>query len=145
MTLYIDASDTILGRMASYLAKKALEGEEIIIVNCEKCVISGNRENILERYEAKRERGDRYKGPFYPRYPDRIVRRTIRGMLPYKTKRGREALRRIKTFIGIPKEYKDKEFIRLEMFSKNNLKNMKYVYLEEVSKHLGANIQDSAK
>ncbi len=139
--IIIDASDTILGRLASYVAKKALNSEEeIIIVNCEKTVISGNKENILERYKEKRDRGDRYKGPFYPKYPDRIVRRTIRGMLPYKTKRGKEALKRIKTYIGTPEEFKDKEKVRLEEFSKETLKDMKYIYLEEVSRYLGAKI-----
>ena len=49
MVLYIDASDTILGRLASYVAKRALEGEEVIIVNCEKCIVSGNRENIFKK------------------------------------------------------------------------------------------------
>ncbi len=144
MVIYIDASDTVVGRLASYVAKKALEGEEVVIVNCEKAVISGNKENIFERYKAKRDRGDRYKGPFYPKYPDRIVRRTIRGMLPYKTKRGKEAFRRIKTFIGVPKEYKEKEFMKIDKFSKDNLKHAKYVYLGEVAKFLGAKYRELA-
>jgi len=137
----IDATDTILGRMASYVAKRVLEGEEIVIVNCEKVIVSGNKENIFKEYKEKRDRGDRYKGPFYPRMPDRIVRRVIRGMLPYKTERGRKALSRVKTFIGVPQEYDGKEFVRLDNIKRENLKDMKYVYLYEISDYLGAKIK----
>ncbi len=137
----IDATDTILGRLASYVAKNALKGEEIVIVNCEKAVISGNKDNILKEFKEKRDRGDRYKGPFYPRMPDRIVRRVIRGMLPYKNEKGKKALARVKTFIGVPDEYKNKEFINLNDIKKESLKDMKYVYLYEVSNYLGANIK----
>ena len=42
----IDASNLLLGRLASIIAKRLLSGEEIIVVNAEKAVISGNRENI---------------------------------------------------------------------------------------------------
>ncbi len=137
----IDATDTILGRLASYVAKNALKGEEIVIVNCEKAVISGNKDNILKEFKEKRDRGDRYKGPFYPRMPDRIVRRVIRGMLPYKSEKGKKALARVKTFIGVPEEYQNKEFINLKDIKKERLKDMKYVYLYEVSNYLGANIK----
>jgi len=140
--IVIDASDTILGRLASYVAKKALKDkDEIVIVNCEKAVISGNKANVFKEFKEKRDRGDRYKGPFYPRMPDRIVRRVIRGMLPYKKDKGKEALKRIKTFIGVPEEYKDKEKIQLGEFKKENLKDMKYVYLYEVSEYLGAKVK----
>ncbi|RLI06236.1 50S ribosomal protein L13, partial [Candidatus Bathyarchaeota archaeon] len=37
----IDASGLILGRMASIVAKRLLEGEQIEIVNAEKAVVSG--------------------------------------------------------------------------------------------------------
>ena len=35
-------------------------------------------------------------GPFHLRAPSRIFWRTVRGMLPHKTKRGAEALNRLK-------------------------------------------------
>lgn len=137
----IDATDTILGRLASYVAKNALKGDEIVIVNCEKVVVSGNKDNIFREFKEKRNRGDRYKGPFYPRMPDRIVKRVIRGMLPYKTDRGRKALSRVKTFIGIPEEYQGKKCITLDKIKKEKLKDMMYVYLYEISEYLGAKIK----
>ena len=103
----IDATGLILGRMASVVAKRLLLGEEITIVNAEKAVIVGNKEEILERYREKRERGHKYKGPFFPKMPHLIVKRTIRGMLPWKTKRGREAFKRLKVHIGVPEDLKE--------------------------------------
>jgi len=137
--IIIDATDTVLGRMASFAAKKALAGEEVVIVNAEKAIITGNKEDIFKRYKTRRDVGDRYHGPFFPRMPDRIVRRAIRGMLPYKSGKGREAYKRIKVFIGVPKEYKDKEMVNLE-WKKDKLRDMKYVYIHELSRHLGAKI-----
>ena len=135
--MVIDATDTILGRMASFVAKKALEGETIVIVNAEKAIISGNEENIKEKYKTRRDVGDRYKGPFFPRMPDRIVRRAIRGMLPYKTTRGKEAYKRVKVFIGVPDEYKDAEKIKLE-WTADKLRDRKFVRIEDIARWLGA-------
>ena len=43
------------------------------------------------------------KGPFYPRMPDQILKRTVRGMLPYqKNSSGRGALRDLRVMIGKP-------------------------------------------
>ena len=106
----IDAKDTILGRLAAYTAKEALKGEEIAIVNCEKVLITGNKNHIIQGFRAKRQRvGTTQKGPKYSLSIDRIVKRTIRGMLPNARRggRGRDALKRIKCYIGIPPEFEN--------------------------------------
>src|SRR3989344_765026 len=96
--MIINAEDLILGRMATYAAKKALNGEKIDIVNCEKAIITGKRKDVLEKYKRKANRGGPFHGPFYPKMPDRFVRRVIRGMLNYKQERGKEAsAQRLKT------------------------------------------------
>jgi len=78
----IDADGLILGRMASHIAKRLLDGEKIIIVNAEKAIISGKRLSILREKHEFLQVGHYRKGPFHPRRPDRIVKRVIRGMLP---------------------------------------------------------------
>ena len=98
----VDASDLILGRAASQIAKRLLKGESIVVVNAEKSVVTGSRSNILSFYTANRARGSKRMGPHYPRYPDRIFRRTVRGMLPHLKTRGKEALDRLEVFIGVP-------------------------------------------
>ncbi len=135
--MIIDATDTILGRLASYSAKKALSGEEIVIINAEKAIISGTRTDIFRRQKFKRDVGDSIKGPFNSRMPDRMVRRTIRGMLPRKTHRGKEAFKNIKVHIGTPKNLSGKPE-KLEKHSKTTLNNPKYITINEISKWLGS-------
>ena len=131
----IDATDTILGRLASEVAKKALKGEEIVIVNAEKAVISGNKEFIFKKYLERRNRGTPQHGPFFPSRPDMIVRRAVRGMLPYKTQKGKEALKRVKVFISVPEEFKNIEAKKIGKQAKE-LK-CEYIYVKELSKFLG--------
>ena len=88
----INAKNLILGRLASSVAKRALLGESIELVNCEQAVITGNKKWLIARYRQRRERGTPTQGPFFPRQPERFVKRTIRGMLPYKKELGRAAL-----------------------------------------------------
>ncbi len=105
MTTIIDANGALLGRLSTHMAKRLLNGEEIAIINAEKAIISGKKASIKEEYKIKRELGTYRKGPFFPRMPDRIVKRTVRGMIPYQTPHGRAAFKRLKCYIGIPKEF----------------------------------------
>jgi len=133
--IVIDAADKLMGRVASIAAKKALEGNEISIVNAERAVITGGRDFILAEYKHKRERGDQYKGPFFPKLSDRIVRRTIRGMLP-KNPRGRAALARIRVYAGRPTDVKGEELDIKKDASISRLKNPRYIRVEELSRSL---------
>ena len=107
--LVLDGTNAILGRLASYAAKQALLGKEVAVVNCEKLVISGNRKIILENYkEVRAKGGSSQKGPYFPTQSARIMKRTIRGMLSYKEGRGAAALKKIKCYEGLPKEFVEK-------------------------------------
>lgn len=112
----IDGKGEVLGRIASYAAKESLKGEDIIIVNCNEVIITGNRESIKEDFNIKRGRiGSSQKGPKHPRDPEKIVKRAIRGMLPeHRWGRGRIALKRIKCYNKIPKEFEKEKLIELE-------------------------------
>jgi len=138
--MIIDATNTILGRLATYAAKQALLGEDIIIINAEKAVVSGKKADILKRYKQKYARGVPSKGPFISRMPDRLVRRTIRGMIPYKTSRGREAYKRVKCYVGVPKEYEGKETLRLEGAQAQKLPTTNYMTIKDIAKNLGGSI-----
>jgi large subunit ribosomal protein L13 len=105
----INAEGLILGRMGSIVAKRLLIGETIIIVNAEKAVISGKRKSKVRAAKEFLQVGHPRKGPFHYRRPDRIVRRAIRGMLPYKQSKGKQAYKRLKVFTGAPEEVKDQE------------------------------------
>ena len=137
MTTIIDASGAILGRLGTFTAKRLLKGEEIAIINSEKAIISGKKSTIKNRYKEKREVGTYRKGPFFPRKPDMIVKRTIRGMIPYQTPHGRTAFKRLKCYIGVPKEFEGKKFESIKSAEKQPVD---FLTIEELSKSLGAKI-----
>lgn len=138
MVTVIDADGLLLGRMASLVAQRALAGEEIAIVNVEKAIVSGSRAYVLANYTTKRERGSREGGPFFPRRPDHIVKRTIRGMLPYKRERGMAAFKRVKTYVGVPMELVGIETETLEVAHIDRLSSPKYITIGAISTNLGA-------
>ncbi len=133
--MIVNAEGQVLGRLSSQIAKKILGGEEVIVVNVEKAVISGRPEVSHEYYLGKRRRGDAHKGPFYPRYPDKLFTRVVRGMVPYKKPKGRDAMKRLKVFAGNPENLSAEKIAK----SKDDL-TTKYTTLEQVCKFLGAKI-----
>lgn len=134
----INAQGLIVGRLASIVAKKLLEGDEITIINAEKAVLSGSRSNTIEEYTQTYERGTKEKGPYFPKRPDAIIKRTIRGMLPYKAQRGKDAMARLRVYIGTPSEFNGQPSVTLEKASVDRLSSFKYMELGELSKQLGA-------
>ena len=134
----IDANGHILGRLSSNIAKRLLRGERIVVVNVEKSVITGEKFMVFSKYREEIERGSQEKGPYFPRHPEKIFKRTVRGMLPWKSRRGREAFRRLRVFIGVPEELegKNREVIDDALFEKVS-KADRYTTLGEVSNHLG--------
>jgi len=113
----IDAENHIMGRLASIIAKRLLNGENIVVVNAEKIVITGSKKWIQDHYTQKIHRRTLtapWKGPFQPRRPDRFFKRVVRGMLPWKTPRGRTAYKRLRVYIGIPDELKNSEFEKIK-------------------------------
>lgn len=106
--MIIDAKNAILGRLASHVAKQLLNGKEVVIVNSVDIIITGNPKQIVGKYLKRRRRGSPQHGPFFPKKPDLIVRRTIRGMLP-KTKKGRDAFKKLRVHISVPDDLKDKK------------------------------------
>ncbi len=135
MMTVINAEDCIAGRLASHVAKRLLEGEEIVVVNAEKAVVSGNPKAVEEFFGEKIKRGDPYHGPFYPRHPERIMRRIVRGMLPFHKSRGREAYRRLKVYRSVPEELKGE---KMETIGKAKSKlEHKFVYLGKISEKFG--------
>jgi len=135
--MIIDATNMIAGRLAAYAAKQALLGEKIEIVNCEKAVISGNKKNIISHYKHKIERGSSAHGPYYPRNSDRIMRRMIRDMLPYKKERGIKALKKIMCYVGVPDKLKSEKFETLKIADASKLPNVRFMTLKELAKEIG--------
>ena len=132
----IDANGLILGRMASVIAKRLLEGERIEIVNAENAIVSGKRKMVIKERKDFLEVGGPTKGPFHYRRPNAIVRRTIRGMLPHRKSRGREAYGRLKVHIGIPRDLMGLEVESLPDATVERLKG-RYISVGEIAKNIG--------
>jgi len=138
MASVINADGLILGRLCTHVAKRLLNGEEIVVVNAEKAVVSGRRMQLLEFYKHRRKRGKSHltKGPYYPRTADRIIKRSVRGMVEYRKPSGRAALKRLRVYLGVPNELVSAKMETVEGAKKPHLS--KFVYLEEITKELGS-------
>ncbi len=137
--LIINGENKVLGRLASVVAKKLLNGYTIEIVNAEKCVISGNKKSIVTRYRQRtkiRTKSNPRRGPFHPHRADLIVKRTIRGMLPRKKAKGIEAYRRLRVYRGIPEHIKPEQITELTEVPSADKFNYRLLTVEELEKRL---------
>jgi large subunit ribosomal protein L13 len=100
--LIYDGSGAVFGRMASVVSKELLKGNYVFVVNCEAVVVSGEKKIFVEKLLAKLRmgRGSSMKGPKYIKRSDRLLKRMIRGMLPWDRAKGREAYKRLMCFVG---------------------------------------------
>jgi large subunit ribosomal protein L13 len=110
----IDASDVVLGRLASQaavllrgkhkpiFAPHVDTGDFVIVINADKVALSGNK---LEQKRAYRHSGypgglrSISYGELMEKRPERIVEKAVRGMLP-KNSLGRQTLRKLKVYAG---------------------------------------------
>ncbi len=138
--IIVDAERAVAGRLASRVAKLLLEGKNVYVVNIEKAVITGRRERVLRdfmnRLAIKSNVNPRRHGPFKPRSPEGIFRRMVRGMLPRRKPKGKEAIRRLRVYRGLPNEFKEKDKVK---FEDTNYRENAYGYitLYELSKLIG--------
>ncbi len=137
--MIIDATNLVVGRLASYAAKRALLGDAIVIVNSEHAVITGNRRPLLDHYKHRLERGMPKTGPFVYRQEHRFLKRVIRGMLPYRQFKGKTALQRVMCYVGVPKEFEGKTLATVAGANVSKTQSLKYMTLQELCFHLGRN------
>lgn len=132
----VDARGCILGRVASVVAERALSGERIAVVNAEDAIITGSEDDVIGKFKQRTELGSD-RGPYHPKRPDRLLKRAIRGMLPYKRPRGRNAFERVRVYIANPF---DEDGIVIEGTTLDRLSNIRFIELGEVAEKLGANV-----
>lgn len=134
----INADGLILGRMATYIAKRLLNGEELVIINAEKAILSGKKRSKLKDAIEFLSVGQYRRGPFHYRRPDRIVRKSVRGMLPFKQPKGKQAYKRLKVYMGVPSNLKDQKMETLPNAQAKKL-TCPYFTVGEFSKEIGWN------
>lgn len=136
MSIVIDANNAIVGRLSAYVAKKVLENESVVIVNAEKAVFSGSAKYVTDIYAARRQMTDKANpehGAKWPRRPDFLLKRIIRGMLPKRNARKKAALTNLRVYMGTPPSVKDAKAFpdTAEQLARS------YVSLEQVCEKLG--------
>ncbi|XP_033127864.1 60S ribosomal protein L13a-like [Anneissia japonica] len=110
--IIIDGRGHLLGRLATIVAKNILQGQRVVVVRCEGINISGSfYRNKLKYLDFLRKRCNTKpsRGPYHLRAPSKMFWRVVRGMLPHKLTRGKEALEKLKVFEGIPPPYDKKK------------------------------------
>lgn len=101
----VDLKGHVLGRAAAVVAKQLLLGRKITVVRVDEANIScGEIRNKIKylNFLRKRHLSNPKKGPFHHRSPSDVFCRVVRGMLPFYTKRGRSAMRRLVAYEGVP-------------------------------------------
>jgi len=138
MVTIFDAEGVAIGRLGAKVAKLILSGESAVVINAEKAVITGRRRYIIEKYTARRavkQKANPQHSPHWPRRPDMLVRRIIRGMLPFDRSRGREAYKRLRVYIGLPQEFQGKELKTMDKVSMKGKE--RHMTISELCKELG--------
>ncbi len=135
----VDATNMILGRLASYVAKEALKGKRVTVVNAERAVISGTKARVVARAKTKlktRTLASQEKSPTHPRRADTYVRRVIRGMLPWKKPKGQQAFHRVIVHIGSPGNYASQQTVKVPNADASKLR-VPYISVQQLSQEIG--------
>ncbi len=135
--IVVDGNGMVFGRIASKISKELLKNNEVVLINAEKILISGNPKAIVDRYTTKRalkNKSNPKKSSNFPRVPKMFVKRIIRGMLPWKRPRGKEAYRNLIVYEGIPEKITQAPIVFEECRPKNI---SKYITIEKICKRFG--------
>jgi large subunit ribosomal protein L13 len=138
--IVVDAKDRVVGRVGSEVAKLLLNGKKVAIVNAEMSYMTGNKLSIVRRYRTRlnlQEKENPEHSPYWPRRPDMLVRRIVRGMLPYHKKpSGKTAYRNLRVFMGVPSALAKAKLTIIETKEPKKM-YVKYLYIKELSSLLG--------
>ena len=110
----VDATDKILGRLASEIAQilrgkrkpeyapHADVGDHVIVINAEKIKVTGAKAENKVYYRHTGYAGGLRTTPYsrmIERHPDRVIRKAVQGMLPH-TKLGRTQIKKLRVYAG---------------------------------------------
>jgi len=137
--IVVDGANLIFGRVASKVAKELLNGNNVVLVNAEKMIISGSPSSILDRYKVKRSlkfKGNPDKSSKWSRIPRMFVKRLIRGMVPWKKPKGKMAMKSLMVYEGVPADMIDrKDWVVYEDAKPKNVS--KYMTIARICKMFG--------
>ena len=137
--IVVDATNCIAGRMCSHVSKLLLQGNRVVIVNAERAMLSGNRYRTIDSYKeylSINSVTNPIHGPFHPRRPDTILSKMVRGMVPKRKSGGISAFKRLRVYMGVPKEMRD---YKMKSFDDSKITKPEsyYISVAEVAKQIG--------
>lgn len=104
--IIVDGKGHLLGRLAAFIAKELLNGQNVVIVRAEDIVLSGTltrNKKIYAQFRHIQSNTNPWRGgPWHYKAPAKMFWRSLRGMVPHKTPRGAAALARLRVYEGIP-------------------------------------------
>ena len=129
----VDATNKPLGRLASEIAVVLMgknkpqytpnfdNGDFVIVVNCSKVKLTGNKltkkfyyDNKSNNYGGLRTRSAKV---MVEKYPTEMIRRAVGGMLP-KGPLGKDMLKKLFTYAGPEHDRQDKKPVTLDLVTK---------------------------
>jgi large subunit ribosomal protein L13 len=138
-TVYVDASEAVAGRLCSIVAKELLSGKKVVVLNAEKALVSGKSDSVFRQWQARLEIYSHVNpiyGPIHPRKPDNILRRMVRGMVPKTKTKGKDAMGRLRVYMGVPEKYAGVKTSTFED-AKARRPIPQYTTIAEISKNIG--------
>lgn len=142
--LVIDGTGHVAGKLAAFIAKKALEGYTIHVLCADSIVFTGPMHRMISIYKSylnKRNVVNPARGTFHYKEPSKYFRKVFRNMACRKTVRGKEAANRIFVYEGIPKQFENVERLvvpkALQEVTSNV--NRKFIYLGDLLAKFGWN------
>ena len=119
----IDASDKILGRVATKIADRIRGkdkptftphtdgGDYVVVINAEKIKVTGEKFNDKKYYSHSLYPGGLKTKTFREmneKHPERIIEEAVKGMLP-KNKLGKSMIKKLKVFSGPEHDHKSQQ------------------------------------
>jgi large subunit ribosomal protein L13 len=136
--MIVNAEGLVAGRLASKVAKAAINGEEVIVLNAEKVVLVGKKTAVMPKFQQRVDaavKSNPHYGPKYDRVPSMMFRRMIRGMLPNKSRTRERLLKQIIVYNATTDKV---DITKAETFEKIKCNEKhEFMLLEEVAKALG--------
>ncbi|MES1908971.1 MAG: hypothetical protein MHM6MM_001798 [Cercozoa sp. M6MM] len=108
MPIIVDGKDHVIGRLASVVAKELLQGKSVVVVRAEELIHGKPIYRVLvdEHFVSRKTMNTNpRRGPSYKRSPAEQFRQKVRGMLPYKTSRGKAVFAKLQVVVGCPAPY----------------------------------------
>jgi large subunit ribosomal protein L13 len=136
--MIVNAEGLVAGRLASKVAKAAINGEEVIIINAEKAILVGTESAIMPKFKQRVDaavKSNPHMGPKYNRIPSMMLRRMIKGMLPNRKKTAEKLLKQITVYNSLTDKVDASKAETIKGVECNEKHD--FMYLGDVAKALG--------